>query len=650
MNKAHSPINWENYPNETTPINESNLNKMDRAIGIIDDRVIEQENKKLSKSDASSDIVNVEYDKDTSVFQFTKRNGETVKVDVSSVVVKEGYTKEESDQRYANAIKVTHSGETIVARDSSGVHLEGLRVLGRSEQASTKGYQLFDINANKSISNKTYMYEFTLKPNTPYTLSTNAPVTKVASLYLNGGSSNGNQVNVNIPRTITTDDTGYFFVYVRWGIDEGTDTINLYDAVLDGTYWIMLNEGDTPLPYEPFTNGPSPNPEYPQPIESVGDDGNIDVGVYGKNLFDMSQLLNASGWMESNGVYFGDIRNLYLAFGSNGKTFDTPPFLENKRYTVSFLGYSTDVNAKAVIGFMYADGTKSAVRINSTNEKVFTLTSEEGKVISGLYASYHVSGYTTYLRNIQLELGTEATSYEPYRPKQSLTIQTPNGLPGIKVTDASLATYTDSDGVMWSADEVDFARGKYVQRIGRITLNGTEPWFAYDNVNTAFGIGSSRDYPMLDNVIYVDTSKYNIYGKCNYFIYTTYVEASKMQTGTFCSYTGKTGKTLCFKCDNITNLEDWKSFVAQKYADGNPLEIIFRIEPLETDLTAEQLEAYKTLHSNYPTTTILNDENAHMEAVLVTDTKNHIAQNYVQKSEFLSVVERVSALEQRALE
>lgn len=86
MNKAHSPINWENYPSEKTPINESNLNKMDRAIGIIDDRVIEQESKKLSKTDASLDIVNVEYNKDTSVFEFTKRNGEIVEVDVSSVV------------------------------------------------------------------------------------------------------------------------------------------------------------------------------------------------------------------------------------------------------------------------------------------------------------------------------------------------------------------------------------------------------------------------------------------------------------------------------------------------------------------------------------------------------------------------------------
>ena len=29
MNKAHVPINWENYPSDETPLNERNLNKMD---------------------------------------------------------------------------------------------------------------------------------------------------------------------------------------------------------------------------------------------------------------------------------------------------------------------------------------------------------------------------------------------------------------------------------------------------------------------------------------------------------------------------------------------------------------------------------------------------------------------------------------------
>lgn len=40
MNKAHSPINWENFPGKRTPINAENLNKMDVAIGALDDRTL----------------------------------------------------------------------------------------------------------------------------------------------------------------------------------------------------------------------------------------------------------------------------------------------------------------------------------------------------------------------------------------------------------------------------------------------------------------------------------------------------------------------------------------------------------------------------------------------------------------------------------
>ena len=52
--------------------------------------------------------------------------------------------------------------------------------------------------------------------------------------------------------------------------------------------------------------------------------------------------------------------------------------------------------------------------------------------------------------------------YESYF-NQSLTLSTPNGLPGIKVDTGG--NYTDSTGQQWITDEIDLARGKYIQRI-----------------------------------------------------------------------------------------------------------------------------------------------------------------------------------------
>lgn len=78
MNKLYSRINWEN---EVTPLNESNLNKMDGALNDLDNRVIEQSNLKADKADINSTIVNVNIDENTGIITFTRYNGTTIKFD-----------------------------------------------------------------------------------------------------------------------------------------------------------------------------------------------------------------------------------------------------------------------------------------------------------------------------------------------------------------------------------------------------------------------------------------------------------------------------------------------------------------------------------------------------------------------------------------
>ena len=54
---------------------------------------------------------------------------------------------------------------------------------------------------------------------------------------------------------------------------------------------------------------------------------------------------------------------------------------------------------------------------------------------------------------------------------QTLTLLTPNGLPGIPVT--SGGSYTDQSGQQWVCDEVDLERGVKVQRIGKAEVTST---------------------------------------------------------------------------------------------------------------------------------------------------------------------------------
>ena len=81
MNKAHSAINWENYPSDETPLNESNLNKMDAAIGVIDDRVITLDTTKATKTEVATLVADVTFEESTGIITITKKNGSKITID-----------------------------------------------------------------------------------------------------------------------------------------------------------------------------------------------------------------------------------------------------------------------------------------------------------------------------------------------------------------------------------------------------------------------------------------------------------------------------------------------------------------------------------------------------------------------------------------
>ena len=56
--------------------------------------------------------------------------------------------------------------------------------------------------------------------------------------------------------------------------------------------------------------------------------------------------------------------------------------------------------------------------------------------------------------------------------RQTITLQTPNGLPGIPVT--SGGNYTDENGQQWVCDEVDFGKSVKVQRIDKGAFDATK--------------------------------------------------------------------------------------------------------------------------------------------------------------------------------
>ena len=81
MQKTYERINWENYPSDVTPINETNLNKIDYAVNEIDNRVIEFDTTKLDVTEANKLVADVTFDETTGIFTVKKQDGSEIKID-----------------------------------------------------------------------------------------------------------------------------------------------------------------------------------------------------------------------------------------------------------------------------------------------------------------------------------------------------------------------------------------------------------------------------------------------------------------------------------------------------------------------------------------------------------------------------------------
>lgn len=99
MNKVHSAINWENYPSDETPLNERNLNKMDSAIDVIDDRVITLDTTKATKAEVATLVSDVTFEESTGIITITKKNGTKITIDTQMEKIAVNFTYNPTTQQ-----------------------------------------------------------------------------------------------------------------------------------------------------------------------------------------------------------------------------------------------------------------------------------------------------------------------------------------------------------------------------------------------------------------------------------------------------------------------------------------------------------------------------------------------------------------------
>lgn len=83
MNKIYARINWENYPSDSTPLNDENLNRIDHAVNELDNRIISQDASKANKAELNNLIKDWIIDETTGIITITKVNGSKVIFDLN---------------------------------------------------------------------------------------------------------------------------------------------------------------------------------------------------------------------------------------------------------------------------------------------------------------------------------------------------------------------------------------------------------------------------------------------------------------------------------------------------------------------------------------------------------------------------------------
>ena len=224
------------------------------------------------------------------------------------------------------------------------------------------------------------------------------------------------------------------------------------------------------------------------------------LNVYGKStqqtttgaqLFPMAEDSYSSSGLTATKQSDGS----YLVNGTPAEAYSTVYYNDNAILEPGKYYISSDVSTQVLYAQVAVTrNDKSFFYINRS----FTIDGSESSIIFTVQTRGSMEPLNNIIIKPMLNTGSAALPWEPYtggKPSpspdypqeivtagsdgsiditvsngadqsQQLSIQTPNGLPGIPVD--SGGNYTDADGQQWICDAVDFEKGVYVQRIQKI--------------------------------------------------------------------------------------------------------------------------------------------------------------------------------------
>lgn len=309
------------------------------------------------------------------------------------------------------------TGNYIKAETTRDMYLD-IDVYGNSEQKSYSGKNKLDFKKILENANAVYTerdgvfnltnqgklysakYKLNLKPNTTYTIYQNFQEqnsTNVRLAILKGSnyeivveSHSTSKAESYRKKTFTTDESSDYYIRGDWSL--------LYLPLIYNEP--ILVEGTNVMPYEPYTGGmPSPNPEYPQEIETVGSNVNefdCRESFTNKGLT-LTKYKDGSFKIEGTATVTTTFAiSNYFKLQQGVYTFKAE-WLEG---TSPYFWFYSNINKKNTVELTSTNGVK-VVTLNNEDEIVLGINTEKDKAYS-------------FTARVKIEKGTVATPYSPY--------------------------------------------------------------------------------------------------------------------------------------------------------------------------------------------------------------------------------------------
>lgn len=337
--------------------------------------------------------------------------------------------------------------------------------------------------------------------------------------------------------TFTTSETGLVMIAVQ---NSGSTAI-----LTEPNY--QIERGSTATEYAPYAN-----------ICPITGWTGAKISRIGKNLFDYDAVTLNKGFNTSTG---GTSTNTDLLISD---------FISVKPGT-SYVISATNLHLRA------EDSTASnpiaPIRFcsyNAAKDKVGSVSSADQS--ENNYSVYETNESAAYIRvqcgiratDIQLELGESPTAYVPYGDVYNIAFPEEAG----EIYGGTLTINKDGSGLL-------------KQTYSGMVLDGTESW-------SVSGSGSSK-LARLTGRRKVGTTGLT---KCSHFVFTSVI-SSTTASGVYVYTSGsRTDSYLQFRPKNPSEMTaaTWKAYLAEQYAAGTPVTVIWNIEvPYEYELNAEQV-------------------------------------------------------------